>query len=117
MSTTTDLTVFQKLEDLTIIFHNLLDTIPRKEQFALSEDIKKQLYLIAKLMIHANTLRFGRKEYFIRLSEEFELLLYFVRLLYRLRYISSKQYMNLAKRHNEVVRICCGWLSNTDSEK
>jgi hypothetical protein len=117
MPTTNDLIVLQKLEDLTIILHNLLETIPKKEQFALSEDIKKQAYLIFRLMVHANALRSGRKECFTRLSEEFDFLLYLIRIVYRLGHFSVKQYMNLVKKHNEVVRICCGWLSNTDSEK
>jgi hypothetical protein len=38
-------------------------------------------------------------------------------LLYRLKYISTKQYMSLSKKTNEVIKICCGWIKNTDSEK
>ena len=114
---TKDLIAFQKLEDLTIVLHKVLSTIPKKEQFALSEEIKKQVYLIAKLIMHVNTLRQGRKEYFSKLSEEFDFLFYLIRLMYKLKYISSKQYMNLSERVNEVVKICCGWLKNIDSEK
>lgn len=117
MSTINDLIVAQKFEDVTIGLHKLLEVVPRKEQFALVEDIKKQAYLISKLLIHVNTLRSGRKEYYSRLSEEFDFLLYLVRLVNRLGHITVRQYMNYAKRHNEVVRICCGWLNNTDSEK
>jgi len=50
MSTIKDLIAFQKLEDLTIVLHKMLSIIPKKEQFALSEDIKKQLYSISRLM-------------------------------------------------------------------
>ncbi len=117
MSTIKDLIAFQKLEDLTIVLHKMLSIIPKKEQFALSEDIKKQLYLISRLMIHANILRSGRKEYFTKLSEEFDFLFYLIRLVYKLEYISSRQYMNISEKVNEVIKICCGWLENTDSEK
>jgi len=108
MSTTNDLIVAQKLEDVTIMLHHLLEAVPRKEQFALVEDIKKQVYLIYRLLIHVNTLRSGRKEYYTELSEEFQFLIYLVRLVNRLGHITAKQYINYAKRHDEVVRICCG---------
>jgi len=108
MSTIKDLIAFQKFEDLTIVLHKILSTIPRKEQFALAEDIKKQMYLISKLMIHANTLRTGRKEYFAKLSEEFDFLFYLIRLTHKLEYITTKSYMNLSERINEVIKICCG---------
>lgn len=117
MSTINDLIAFQKMEDLTVILHKILSTIPKKEQFALSEDVKKQMYLISKLMIHINTIRVGRKEYFSKISKEFDFLFYLIRLLHRLKYISTKQYMSLSKKINEVIKICCGWIKNTDSEK
>ncbi len=117
MSSINDLVAFQKMEDLTVILHKMLARIPKKEQFALSEDIKKQMYLISRLMIHINTLRKDRREYFSRVSEEFDFLFYLVRLLYQLRYISTKQYMHLSGKVNEVIKICCGWIKNTDSEK
>ena len=103
-----DLIAFQKLEDFTIVLHKVLSEIPRKEQFALSEDIKKQVYLISKLIIHINTLRKDRKIYFSKLSEEFDFLFYLIRLTHKLGYISSKQYMNLSEKVNEVIKICCG---------
>jgi len=108
MSTIKDLIAFQKFEDLTIVLHKMLSAIPRKEQFALSEDIKKQMYLISKLMIHANTLRTGRKEYLAKLSEEFDFLFFLIRLTHKLGYISVKPYMNLSEKLNEVIKICCG---------
>ncbi|MDD3156525.1 MAG: four helix bundle protein [Candidatus Pacebacteria bacterium] len=108
MSNINELVAFQKMEDLTVILHKMLSTIPKKEQFALSEDIKKQMYLISKLMIHINTLRKDRREYFSRVSEEFDFLFYLIRLLYRLKYISTKQYMRLSEKVNEVIKICCG---------
>jgi hypothetical protein len=117
MSSINDLVAFQKMEDLTVILHKILTRIPKKEQFALSEDIKKQMYLLSKLMIHINTLRKDRKEFFSRVSEEFDFLLYLIRLLYKLRYVSTKQYMYLSSKVNEVIKICCGWIKNTNSEK
>lgn len=109
---TKDLIAFQKLEDLTIILHRILSVIPKKEQFALAEDIKKQVYLIAKLMININTLRQGRKEAFSKLSEEFDFLFYLIRLSHNLRYISNKQYMSISEKINEIIKICYGWLKS-----
>ena len=113
-----DLIVFQKLEDLTIFLNPILSKFPKKEQYALSEDIKKELYQISKLVIHINNSKQNRIKYYFKLSEEFDFLFYLIRLGHKLKYISTNNYMTITEKINEIIKISCGWLkSNTNSNK
>ena len=113
-----DLIAFQKIEDLTVFFYPVLAKFPKSEQFALAGDIKKQIYSISRLLIEINNTRQGRQSYYVLLNEEFDFLLYLIRLANKLRFISNGQYMRISGMIDEVVKICCGWLNgNMDGIK
>jgi hypothetical protein len=103
-----DLIAFQKIEDLTIILNPILSRFPKKEQYALSEDIKNELYSIAKLIIHINNSKYEKIKYYNKLNDEFDFLFYLIRLAHKLKYISTHNYMNITERILEVIKICCG---------
>ena len=103
-----DLIAFQKLEDLTLAFYPVLTMFPKGEQFALAGDIKKEIYSISRLLIEINNTKQGRQNYYVLLNEEFDFLLYLIRLSNKLRFLSNKQYMRISEMIDEVVKICCG---------
>ncbi len=113
-----DLIVFQKVEDLTVLLNSILSKFPKKEQYALAEDIKKELYSISKLIIHINNSSYDKTKYYIKLNDEFDFLLYLIRLAHKLKYISPHSYMNISEKIVEIIKTCYGWLkSNVSGDK
>ena len=68
-------------------------------------------------IIEINNVKQGRQDYYFLLNEEFDFLFFLVRMANKLSFISNQWYMNISTRIDEIVKICCGLLKNTDGNK
>lgn len=104
-----NLIIKQKLEDAIEYAYCVFRHFPKSERFTLVADLKRSLMRMLEFVIRANKSR-NKFPLLMDLDTELEVFRSLVRLSFRLKFISTKQYETLSRRVDEFGRLLGGWI-------
>ncbi len=104
-----NLIIKQKLEDTIEYAYCVFRHFPKSERFTLVADMKRSLIKMLELIIRTNKSR-NKFPILMDLDTELEVFRSLVRLSFRLKFISLKQYETLNRGINEFGRLLGGWI-------
>lgn len=108
------LVIYKVYVDMMYYFYMLTDKYPKHEKFSLVPDIKRTLGEGLSYIIYAQK-SFDVKErlsFLNRLDASLKILKVFVRISYRRKYISSKNYGASCRKIIKVNNLMFGWLKS-----
>jgi hypothetical protein len=104
------LVIYKKYTDMMYYFYNLLDKYPKVEKNGLVSEIKNNLYNGLVCIINAYK-SFDKKSLYLNdLDVHLKVLKVLVRISYRKKYISSKNYGASCRKIGDVNNLMYGWL-------
>jgi len=105
------LLIYQKTYDLLLLLYPIINRIPKSHRQVLGKYLEEFCLLILILIIKANKAKnFKRRELQEQISDELDCLRILVRLTKDLRFMSIKQYTQVAEKINEIGRMLTGWM-------
>lgn len=110
-----DLILYKKYVDLMYYSYNLLVKYPKSEKLGIVSDIKNSLFVILKNIIYYNN-----KNNNVSLNNilvELQVLLVLIRISYKMKYISNKNYLAFSKKINNINNICLGLIKYVNNKK
>ena len=113
-SKSNNLTLYQKYLELIYYTNDLIKKYPKSETFALVKEIKNSLYTGFRFLMYAvktyNTQ--DKLNYLLKLDIELNLLKVYIRLSYRYKYISIKNYTSWSEILTNICNMLGGWISS-----
>lgn len=113
-STNDNLLIYQKYIELIYYTNDILRKYPKSETFALVKEIKSTLYDGLRLLMYA--VKTYNKNEKIKFLNEFDislnLLKVHIRLSYKYRYISIKNYTTWSQLITNICNMLGGWISS-----
>lgn len=106
------LKIYQKCIDLMYYMYNITNKYPKHEKLALTSDIKNHTTIIMKNIILAQK-EYDKKirlEYLNIIDSELKLIKVLVRISYKFKYISSKNYGAWSRKITDVSNLLYGWI-------
>ena len=103
------LIIFQKLYDLILFLHPIINKFPQKQRFVLGQQIQNGCIDVLKYIIEANN-EIQKLPALKKVSIELDKLRVLFRLSKDLHFISIKQYETTSDRMNEIGRLLQGWI-------
>jgi uncharacterized protein (DUF342 family) len=104
-----DLILFQKVYDLSLWLHPILNKFPKSEKFVLAENIENCMLEILKGVVKVNSEKSKRNILIEELSAEVDTLRILVRMSKDLRFLSIKAYGVFSDKITEVGKLLGGW--------
>ncbi|MFA5169333.1 MAG: diversity-generating retroelement protein Avd [Candidatus Paceibacterota bacterium] len=104
-----DLVLFQKLYDLFLWLHPILNKFPKSEKFVLAEQIEKCIIEIIKGVVMINYQKSKSRISAEDLSLELDNLKVLMRLSKDLRFLSIKSYGIFSEKAVEAGKLLGGW--------
>lgn len=111
-----DLLIYQKYVDLIEYSYDRLRKYPKNEKFALVVEMRQSMFSTMRLILRANKIYGDKQKRLDLLNEidaEIQVQKFFVRFSHKERYISNKNYMEWARRLDEIGKILGGWIKAT----
>lgn len=101
------LIIYEKLDELLFYSRGLLGKYPKSERFDLCTDIKESCYKMMRLVIYAYKTRNRNKqlEYLNDCDIELSVLKTLVRVSYKMKYITDKNFMAWSNRLSEIGKM------------
>jgi four helix bundle protein len=106
-----NLPIFQKIYDLILWLHPVVNKFPKSQRFVLGQQTENTALEIIKNVIAANAER-NKLSYLKQISVDLDKLRILIRLSKDLKFISIKQYGQVAEKINEVGKMLGGWLKS-----
>jgi len=101
-----DFLIFQKMYDFTVYAFPIITLMPKNHRFVLGQQIESCILEILSLLMVVNKLDVSeRKQYFAQFSNMSDIMMMKIRLAKDLILIYPKQYLNMAEKNNEVIRL------------
>ncbi len=112
--TNNDLKIYKKFLDLIAYTTNLLTKFPRSEKFALSSDIRKNLYTGLGHLIRAIKLynKHDKLEQLFDFDVTLSVLKVQIRLANQRHYLTQKNYTVWSENVTEICNMLGGWISS-----
>jgi len=111
-----DLTIYQKIYDLTLWFFPNLNKLPRSERVILGAEIKGSLLRLLRKVIESHNSK-DKLPILYQASAELDILRALVRITVDLKYLSIKQYEFASKNIAEIGRMIGGWIVASQTVK
>lgn len=107
-----DLDIIKKYLDLIYYTNNLCIKYPKSEKFALATDTKRSLYEGMRNLLYAKKEFYPKNKlnYLNNLDVELNLQKVFIRLAYKYKYISLKNYETWSNLITEICNMLGGWI-------
>ena len=107
-----DLDIIKKYIDLIYYTNNLCIKYPKHEKFSLVSDTKKSLYEGLRNLLYAKKEFYPKNKlnYLNNLDVELNLQKVFIRLAYKYKYISLKNYETWSTLVTEICNMLGGWI-------
>lgn len=107
-----NLQLYQKYLDLIYYTNDLVKKYPKSEKFAIVTEIKSALYIGVKDLVYAQKefKSFNRLHYLNDLDVQLRLLKLYIRLSYRYKYISIKNYETWSKKITNICNMLVAWI-------
>ena len=102
-----DLVLYKKYVDLMYYSYSLMVKYPKSEKNGIVSDIKNSLYKGLEDIINFN--KYKKIIYLEDLDKVIKVLLVLVRVSYKMKYISIKNYNAFSKKLNLINKIRCGF--------
>lgn len=109
-----NLLIYQKYLELIYYSNDIVQKYPKCERFSLVSEIKKALYAGFRNLLYSIKL-FNKKDKLKHLSEldiNLDLLKVYVRLSYRYKYISLKNYTTWSTLITDICNMLGGWINS-----
>lgn len=109
-----NLLIYKKYTDLYYYAYDLLEKYPKNERFALSSDIKKSLNSALKNILYAQKI-YDMKEkmrYLNMLDAELMYQRFMIRISYKKKYITLKNYQVWSYKVTEIGKMLGGWIKS-----
>mgnify|MGYP001365042028 FL=1 len=104
-----DLFLFQKVYDLVLWFHPILNRFPKSQKFVLAQRIENCLIEILEDLVKLNSQKFRSEMLIENLNIKIDRLRILVRLAKDLKFISIKSYGVFAEKITEVGKLLGGF--------
>ncbi|MDD4531436.1 MAG: diversity-generating retroelement protein Avd [Candidatus Pacebacteria bacterium] len=104
-----DLILFQKIYDLFLWLHPILNRFPKSEKFLLAEQIERCMIEIVRHAVRINFQKIKNRDLVEEMSAELDMLKILVRLSKDLRFVSVKSYGVFSEKAVEVGKLLGGW--------
>ena len=109
-----DLLIYKHYIELIMYTTNILIKFPKSERFGLNVDIRKAIYDGLEDILYAYRV-FDKKEklrYLLDLDVKFKFTKTLIRVAYRKKYISSRNYSAWGKKIFHIGNLLGGWISS-----
>ena len=109
-----DLLIYKQYLELIFYTTNILIKFPKNERFGLNVDIRKATYNGLEDILYAYRV-FDRKDklkYLYELDIKLKFIKALIRIAYRKKYISSKNYLAWSKKIFHIGNLLGGWISS-----
>lgn len=100
-----------KIEDLIADINPVLLSFPKCERHEMVAEIKHCMHIAMERSIEANR-KYYKKTTLQELDVEIEKLRKYIRIAYRLKYLSKRQYEYWSDRINEIGKLVGGWINS-----
>ena len=112
--TNSNLLIYQKYMDLIYYSNDIVRKYPKRENFALVNEIKNTLYGgLSSLMFAIKTYNTADKLHHLKNLEVYlSLLKVHVRLSFRYKYISNQNYSTWSAEINDICNMLGGWINS-----
>ena len=115
-----ELLIYQKYVDLIEYAYDRIRKFPKSEKHAMAASFKNSMFDTLKYILRANKI-YGnsqkRLEMLNMIDAEVQLQKVLVRLAHKYKYISNKNYIEWARRLDEIGKILGGWIKSTRNGK
>ena len=102
--------IYKSYVDMMYYFYNLLEKYPNSERYGLVSEIKHNLYNGLVCLIKAYKSYNEKLKYLNELDVHLKTLKVLVRISYRKKYISGKNYGACSRKISSVSNIMYGWM-------
>ena len=110
-SDSTDLPIITKLSSAYKLWHGFLVHLPRLTRFSLGSKIDSYFVDCLELALLAGyASRQGKSDYIRKLSAKLDSLKFFLKILWELKALDNKKYINLSTQLAEIGKMIGGWL-------
>lgn len=113
-----DLLIYKQYVELMHYTHNILLKFPKYERFALVENIKNQTFIGLELIIRSYK-SYKKEDKLFHLTEldvKMKLIKVLVRIAYKNKYISSKNYSAWCKKIANICNLMGGWMKSCQKQ-
>ncbi len=104
-----ELKIKQKCEDMIVYAYTALRQYPRAEKYGLAADTKKAMYELLRLIVVCNK-KYYKKTTIQEVDTQLDIVRSFVRMAFKMQYISFKKYEVWTARLDEIGRMIGGWV-------
>ena len=110
-----DLLLYKIYVDLMYYSYNLVIKYPKSEKLGIVSDIKNNLYLGLNNIIYYQ--KSNKKIYLDYLDNNLKVLLVLIRISYKMKYISNKNYLAFSKKINNINKLIKGLIRYENNKK
>lgn len=110
-----DLLLYKIYVDLMYYSYNLVIKYPKSEKLGIVSDIKNNLYLGLNNIIYYH--KSNKKVYLDYLDNNLKVLLVLIRISYKMKYISNKNYLAFSKKINNINKLIKGLIRYENNKK
>lgn len=111
-----DLIIYKKIVDLQYYLYVLYIKYPKSERMGIVIDIKRTIDTIKRCIIKAYKNKTKRLYYLNSIDEELILLNDYMRVSYKLKYISNKNYVSFNKKVTTIYNLLGGWIKSCQEQ-
>lgn len=113
-----DLIIYKQYVELINYTYKIIIKFPKSERFSLVEDIKKQTFLGFENVIRAYKLYNveQKKENLLKIDISLKILKVLIRISYKNKYISNKNYLAWSKKISNICNLMGGWLKSCQKQ-
>lgn len=112
-----ELTIYQKYIDLIYYTNKLITKYPKSERYNLVNEIKNITYKGIRLIIEAQKDKNSRTEILNKLDTNLKYLIVLIRVSYKNKYISIKNYKTWSYKITIINNLMIGWLKVAKNNK
>ncbi len=110
-----DLLLYKIYVELMYYSYNLVIKYPKSEKLGIVSDIKNNLYLGLNNIIYYH--KSNKKIYLDYLDNNLKVLLVLIRISYKMKYISNKNYLAFSKKINNINKLIKGLIRYENNKK
>lgn len=110
-----DLLLYKMHVELMEYSYKLLVKFPKYEKYGLVSEIKDILYNILKNIIYYNNK--NNKVSINNILIDINTLLVLIRISYKMKYITNKNYMAFSRKLNNISKVCYGLIRYVNNKK
>jgi len=103
-----DLVIFQKTYDLALWIYPKINKFPKQQRFVLGQRLENTVVRIIELVLESNSPDYNKSYSLRKIDTELDKLRIFVRLSKDLNFLSTKSYLFVAEKINEIGKLLGG---------